>query len=122
MMFSPVPAVMSHIKAGKLLVLAGTGSKRSELLPDVPTISEAGFAEFSATSWYGVVGPARMPAAVADILSKQINLVLQMPDVRERLTNEGAEPAPMTREQFVQLIRSDHHKWSKVISAAGIKG
>jgi tripartite-type tricarboxylate transporter receptor subunit TctC len=122
MMFSPVPAVMSHIKAGKLLVLAGTGSKRSELLPDVPTIGEAGFPEFSATSWYGVVGPARMPAAVADILNKQINLVLQMPDVRERLTNEGAEPAPMTREQFVQQIRSDHQKWSKVISAAGIKG
>lgn len=122
MMFSPVPAVMSHLNSGKLLALAGTGSKRSQVLPDVPTISEARFPEFSATSWYGVVGPAKMPAAVADTLNKQINAVLQLPDVRERLSNEGAEPAPMTREQFVQLIRSDHQKWSKVIAAAGIKG
>src|SRR5690606_25357274 len=122
MMFSPVPAVMSHLKSGKLLVLAGTGSQRSQVLPDVPTVAEAGFPGFSATSWYGVVGPAKMSAAVADTLNKHINTVLQMPDVRERLTHEGAEPAPMTREQFVQLIRSDHQKWSKVIAAAGITG
>jgi tripartite-type tricarboxylate transporter receptor subunit TctC len=122
MMFSPVPAVMSHVKSGRLVVLAGTGSQRSQLLPDVPTIREAGFPNFSATSWYGVVAPAKIPKTVADTLNKQINAVLQMADVRERLTNEGAEPAPMAREQFVELIRSDHQKWSKVISAAGITG
>lgn len=122
MMFSPIPAVMGHIKSGKLLVLASTGGKRSQALPDVPTVSEGGFPAFTATSWYGVVGPAKIPAAVADTLNKHINVVLQAPDVKERLTNEGAEPAPMTREQFAQLIRSDHQKWGKVISATGIKG
>jgi tripartite-type tricarboxylate transporter receptor subunit TctC len=122
LMFSPIPAVMGHIKAGKLVVLAGTGSKRSQALPDVPTMGEAGFPAFTASSWYGVVGPARMPAAVAETLNKQINVVLQAPDVKERLVKEGAEPAPMTREQFVQLIRSDHEKWGKVISATGIRG
>jgi tripartite-type tricarboxylate transporter receptor subunit TctC len=122
MMFSPIPAVMSHIKAGRLVVLAATGNQRSQALPDVPTVSEAGFPAFTASSWYGVVGPARMPPAVSDTLNKQINAVLQAPDVRERLANEGAEAAPMTREQFVQLIRSDHQKWGKVISATGIKG
>jgi tripartite-type tricarboxylate transporter receptor subunit TctC len=103
-------------------VLAATGNQRSQALPDVPTVSEAGFPAFTASSWYGVVGPARMPPAVSDTLNKQINAVLQAPDVRERLANEGAEAAPMTREQFVQLIRSDHQKWGKVISATGIKG
>jgi tripartite-type tricarboxylate transporter receptor subunit TctC len=122
MMFSPIPAVMSQIKAGRLVVLAATGSKRSQALPDVPTVSEAGFPAFTASSWYGVVGPARIPAAVSDTLNKQINAVLQAPDVKERLANEGAEAAPMTREQFAQLIRSDHQKWGKVISATGIKG
>ena len=122
MMFSPIPAVMGHIKAGKLVVVASTGSQRSQALPEVPTVSEAGFPAFTASSWYGVVGPARIPVAVRDILNKQINLVLQAPDVKERLVKEGAEPAPMTREQFVQLIRSDHEKWGKVISATGIKG
>ena len=122
LMFSPIPAVMGHVKAGRLLVLASTGITRSQALPDVPTSSEAGFPAFSASSWYGVVGPVGIPLPVSDALHRQINVVLQAPDVRERLANEGAEAAPMTREQFVQLIRSDHQKWSKVISATGIRG
>jgi tripartite-type tricarboxylate transporter receptor subunit TctC len=69
-----------------------------------------------------MVGPARIPAPVSDILNKQINAVLQMPDVKERLAGEGAEAAPMTRIEFVQVIRSDHQKWGKVISATGIRG
>jgi tripartite-type tricarboxylate transporter receptor subunit TctC len=122
MTFSPIPAVMSHVKAGRVVVLATTGSRRAQALPDVPTIAESGFPNFSASSWYGIVGPARIPPAVSDILNRQINGVLQEPDVKERLANEGVEAAPMTREAFVQLIRSDHEKWGKVISATGIKG
>jgi tripartite-type tricarboxylate transporter receptor subunit TctC len=122
MMFSPIPAVIGHIKTGKLIVLAGTGSKRSQALPDIPTMAEAGFPAFAASSWYGVEGPAKIPAVVANILNKQLNVVLQTAEVKERLANEGAETAPMTREQFVQLIRSDHQKWSKVISTTGIRG
>ena len=122
MTFSPIPAVMGHIKAGRVVVLAATGSRRAQALPDVPTIAESGFPNFSASSWYGIVGPARIPPAVSDILNRQINGVLQEPDVKERLANEGVEAAPMTREAFVQLIRSDHEKWGKVISATGIKG
>jgi tripartite-type tricarboxylate transporter receptor subunit TctC len=122
MMFSPIPAVMGHVKSGKLVVLATTGSKRSEALPDVPTVGESGFPKFSASSWYGIVGPARIPPAVSDVLNKQINVVLQEPDVKARLAHEGAEAAPMTREGFAHLIRSDHEKWGKVIAATGIKG
>jgi tripartite-type tricarboxylate transporter receptor subunit TctC len=122
MMFSPIPAVMTHIKSGRLVVLATTGSKRSEALPEVPTVAESGFPKFTATSWYGVVGPARMPAAVSDLLNKQINVVLGEADVKERLSHEGAETAPMTRQAFAQLIRSDHDKWGRVIAATGIKG
>ena len=122
MTFSPIPAVTGHVKAGRLVAVASTGSERSRVLPDVPTIAESGYPKFSASSWYGIVGPARIPPAMSDILNRQINAVLQEPDVKERLAQEGAEPAPMTREAFVQLIRSDHEKWGKVISATGIKG
>ncbi|HEX2828700.1 MAG TPA: tripartite tricarboxylate transporter substrate binding protein [Burkholderiales bacterium] len=122
MMFSPIPAVMSHIKSGRLVVVATTGSKRSEALPDVPTVAESGFPKFSASSWYGIVGPAKLPSNVSDLLNRQINVVLKEPDVRERLAHEGAEPAPMSREDFVRLIRSDHDKWGKVIAATGITG
>ncbi len=122
MMFSPIPAVMGQVKAGKMVVLAGTGSQRSQALPDVVTVAEAGFPSFTASSWYGVVGPAKIPGAVADVLNKQINAALQAPDVRERLTGEGAEPAPMTRGEFAQLVLADHEKWGKVIQATGIKG
>ncbi len=122
MMFSPIPAVMGQVKAGKLVVLAGTGGQRSQALPDVPTVGEGGFPAFNASSWYGVVGPAKVPAAIADTLNRHINSALDDAAVKTRLVGEGAEPAPMTREQFVQLIRSDHEKWGKVISATGIKG
>ena len=122
MTFSPIPAVMPHVKAGRVVVLATTGSRRAQALPEVPTIAESGFPSFSASSWYGIVGPARIPPAVSDILNRQINGVVHEPDVKERLANEGVEAAPMTREAFVQLIRSDHEKWGKVISATGIKG
>ena len=122
MTFSPIPAVMSHVKSGRLVALASTGSRRSPALPDVPTVAESGFPKFSASSWYGVVGPARIPSAVSDLLNKQINGVLQEPDVRERLAHEGAEPAPMARDAFVKLIREDHEQWGKVIAATGIKG
>ena len=122
LMFSPIPAVMGHVKSGKLVVLASTGGKRSQALPDVATISESGFPAFTASSWYGIVGPARLPSVVANTLNRQINAVLHAPDVKELLAKEGAESAPMTREEFVQLIRSDHQKWGKVISLTGIKG
>jgi tripartite-type tricarboxylate transporter receptor subunit TctC len=122
MTFSPIPAVMSHVKSGRLVVLATTGSRRSPALPDVPTVAESGFPNFSASSWYGIVGPAKIPAAVSDALNKQINVVLQDSNVKERLAHEGAEVAPMSRDAFVKLIRADHEKWGKVIAATGIKG
>lgn len=122
MMFSPIPAVMAQVKSGRMVVVAATGAQRTPLLPDVPTVAESGFAGFQVSSWYGVLGPARMPAAIADTLNRQINAALQAQDVKARLATEGAEPAPQTREQFEQLIRADHDKWGKVIRQTGIRG
>ena len=122
MMFPAAAAVMGQLKSGKLIAIATTGTRRASALPDVPTVAESGYPNFSAASWYGVVGPAKIPAAIADTLNKSINGALQGADVKERLATEGVEPAPLTREQFVQLIRADHEKWGKVIAATGIKG
>lgn len=121
MMFSPIPAVMPQVKAGKMVVLASTGSQRASALPDVPTVMESGFPNFTAASWYGVVGPAKVPAAAADALNRQFNTALAAADVKERLAAEGADPAPASREQFAELIRSDHEKWGRVIRQTGIR-
>ena len=102
--------------------VAATGAQRTQLLPDVPTVAESGFPGFQVSSWYGVLGPARVPAAIADTLNRQINAALLAQDVKARLATEGAEPAPQTREQFEQLIKSDHDKWGKVIRQTGIRG
>jgi tripartite-type tricarboxylate transporter receptor subunit TctC len=122
MLVPAAAAIMGQVKSGKLLALATTGTRRASALPDVPTVAESGFPNFSAASWYGVVGPAKIPAAIADTLNRSINSALQAADVKDRLATEAVEPAPQTREQFMQLIRSDHEKWGKVIQATGIKG
>ena len=121
LMFSPMPAVITQVKAGRLRVLAVTGTKRSRIVPDVPTVAESGFANFEVSPWYGVLGPARMPAATAATLHRQITNALQAPEVKERLAAEGAEPAPSTREQFMRLIRAEFDKWGKLIKQTGIR-
>src|SRR6185295_1810345 len=96
MMFSNLTAAMPHIKSGKLRSLAVTGEQRTQSAPDIPTVIESGVKGYSVTSWYGLLAPARTPQAIVDKLNADVVKVMRLPDMRERLSAEGAEPTPGT--------------------------
>jgi tripartite-type tricarboxylate transporter receptor subunit TctC len=104
-----------HIHAGKMRGLAVTGAQRSPLAPELPTVAEAALPGFVLEVWWGIVGPARLPAPVLKRLNEELNAVLALPEVRDVLAREGAEPRPSTPEEFSKLISSDLARWSKLI-------
>jgi tripartite-type tricarboxylate transporter receptor subunit TctC len=108
-------AAMPHLRAKKLKVLAITGTKRHPLVPSVPTFGESGFAGFdSSVQWYGIVGPAKMPAEVTSRLNAEINKALASPALRERLSGEAIDPMPMTPAEFGRFIQSEIEHWGAV--------
>jgi tripartite-type tricarboxylate transporter receptor subunit TctC len=120
-LFPGLAAGLPHIKGGKVKPLAVTGRARHRLLPDVPTFEELGYKGFDGVQWYGIVGPANLPAPIVKRLSDEINRMLEAPDLRERLAGEALEPMPMTPEQFGQYIRDDIARWSKLAKERGIE-
>ena len=120
MIFDTIPAVLPHIKSGKLRPLAVTGTKRSPLLPDLPTIADAGLPGYAASSWGGVLAPAGTPKATIDKLNAEMVAVLKQPDVQERLTGVGLEPVGSTPAEFEAFMKAEIAKWSKIIKDAGI--
>ena len=101
--------------------MAGTGRSRHRLLPDVPTFEELGYKGFDGVQWYGIVGPASLPAPIVKRLNDEINRMLEAPDLRERLAGEALEPMPMSPDQFGQYIRDDIARWSKLAKERGIE-
>jgi len=118
LIFATAASSMPHIKSGRIRALAVTTGKRSALVPDLPTISEAGLKGFEANNWYGVVAPAGTPRAIIDRLNKEFIAVLNLPDVKGFLFKQGLDIAPSTPEDFGAYIRSEKDKWEKVIKAA----
>src|SRR5712671_1032393 len=116
-----VLTALPHIKAGKLRALAVTSSKRSDALPDVPTIAEAGVAGYESTQWYGVLAPAGTAREIVMRLHDEIVRALRTPEVMQRLAADGAEPVGNSPEEFTAFIKSEIDKWAKVASAAGIR-
>ena len=116
-----LPPAMPYVKTGRLRVIAVTGAKRSPLLPDAPTVSEAGLPGFDVTSWYGMFAPAALPRDLVNKVNADIHAVLASPDIRERLSSSGAEPAPTTPEELGKLVREEIAKWSKVVAESGAK-
>lgn len=112
---------LPHIKAGKLRALGVTSAKRSEALPEVPTIAEAGLPGYESVQWYGVLAPAGTPREIVARLHAEIVRALQLPEVKERLAADGAEPVGDSPEAFAALIKSEIEKWAKVAKAAGIR-
>ena len=121
LMFSDAPSVMPHIKAGKLRALAVANAQPSELLPGVPTISEAGVPGFEAYSWAGFVAPAGTPKDIVAKLSADIGRVLALPEVKQRLLEAGAEARPTTSDEFGRILNAELAKWGKVVKAANIQ-
>jgi tripartite-type tricarboxylate transporter receptor subunit TctC len=113
-MFPGLAAAMPHIRSGRARPLAVTGLARHPLLKDVPTLDEAGFKGFDAQQWYGVMGPAGMPAAVVKQLNDTLNGVLQAPDLRDKLAVEAIEPMPMSSEAFGRFVQQDITRWTRL--------
>ena len=116
-----LPPSLPYVKAGKLRVVAITSTKRSPLLPDVPTVAEAGLAGFDVSSWYGVFTPLALPADLIRKLNADVVAILATPDMKERLASLGAEPAPMAAEEFGRFVQDEIAKWSKVVKDSGAK-
>ena len=116
-----VPSAMPHVKAGRARLLAVTTARRSSLLPDVAAVAEAGLPGFEANNWYGVVAPAKTPRARIDRLHREIVQVLESPGLREAYHAQGIEPIPSTPAGFVDYIRAEQARWSRVVREAGIK-
>lgn len=120
-MFDSVPGVIQHIHAGKLRALGVTTKKRVASLPDVPTIHEAGVNGFEATAWFGLYGPANMPAALSQRISRDVNEVLASPGIKERFAKFAAEPGALSQPEFTRYVETELDKWSDVVKRAGIK-
>ncbi len=121
MMFNSVPTMVQMIQAGRVRALATTGKVRSAILPDVPTMSEAGVPGYEATIWLGVMVPTRTPRSIVDLLNREINGMLARPEIKEAWAKQGAVPVIMTPEEFGSHVRSEIERWAKVIEANAIK-
>ena len=113
-MFPGLAAAVPHIRSGRVRPLAVTGLKRHPQFKDLPTLDESGFKGFDAQQWYGVVGPAGMPAPIVKQLNESLATVLRAPDLREKLSVEAIEPIVMSPEEFAAFIKSDIARWTKL--------
>jgi len=119
-MFPSLVAAAGHIKSGKLRALAVTGSKRSPLFPQLPTIAEGGVAGFEITQWYGFFAPAKTPKDIVDKLNKEIVAIMKDPDTAKKFADQGADIVTGSPEDFGKLVQSELAKWSKFIKEAKI--
>lgn len=120
-MFDTIPSSMPNAQAGKLKILAVSSLKRSSLLPDVPTVAETGLPGFEVVGWAGLLAPKGTPPEVIKKIADAVNKTLGTPEMRERFTKQGAEPAGGTTADFAALMRAEDTKWKAVIKNAGVK-
>ncbi|WP_348752728.1 tripartite tricarboxylate transporter substrate binding protein [uncultured Aquincola sp.] len=118
---SSVPTLIGQIKQGKLRALAVTSASRVDDLPNVPTINESGYKGFDAVTWFGLLAPAGTPKDVVARLNAEFNKALKQPELAKRLSDEGADPAGGTPEQFAALIKEEIPRWGKVVKDSGAK-
>jgi tripartite-type tricarboxylate transporter receptor subunit TctC len=119
--FANIPAIHSHVKSGRLRPLANLGPKRAAQLADVPTMQEAGVEGVEVVVWYGVLAPAATPREIVTALSSAIIKATRAPDIRQRLTDQGAEPVGNTPDEFSKLLREEVTKWAEVVRVSGAR-
>jgi tripartite-type tricarboxylate transporter receptor subunit TctC len=120
LMFAPAPVVVGHIPAGTLRAIGTTGTERSPLFPNMPTVAETGLPGFQSIAWFGVFAPAAMPADLASRISADVGRALTRDDVKRKLADEGAEPAPNSPEVFTAFINADVKVWNELADSVGI--
>jgi tripartite-type tricarboxylate transporter receptor subunit TctC len=121
MAFDAITTMSQNAKAGQVRALGTTGKQRSPLMPDVPTVAEAGVPGYEATIWLGIMAPAGTPKPIVDMLNAEINKVLARPDVKDAWTKQGAVVMPMNPAEFDKYLRADIEKWANVIKVSGAK-
>jgi tripartite-type tricarboxylate transporter receptor subunit TctC len=119
--FETMTAATPHVKNGKVIAIAQTRIKRAKGHPTVPTMQEQGFEGFEATTWYGLVGPGKLLSAIADKVNADVNTILAMPDVQEKMDTYGAEDGGGSREKFRKFIADETAKWAKVVKDGNVK-
>ena len=119
--FETMTAATPHVKGGKVVAVAQTRPQRSKAYPNVPTLAEEGFPGFDATTWYGLAGPGKMSPAIVRRMNEDVNKVLQIPEVAERLASAGAEDSGGTPERFAEFMKSERSKYLKLVKDASIK-
>ena len=119
--FETMTSATPHIKSGKAIAIAQTRLKRAKGHPNVPTMDESGFKGFEATVWYGLMGPAKMPPAMVARMNEDINKVLAMPDVQEKMEQYGAEDGGGSTEKFASFIKAEQLKWAQVAADAKVR-
>ncbi|MGE8616123.1 MAG: Bug family tripartite tricarboxylate transporter substrate binding protein [Achromobacter veterisilvae] len=120
MIFDNLPSALPHIKAGRLKVLAVTSAQRSEQLPEVPTVAEAGVPGYEVVSWFGLWAPARTPDGVVAEINKQVVDIIRTPDMQKQIRDQGAVPQPDSPAEFAAFIGSESKKWAEVVRRANV--
>ena len=115
------PTVMGHLKAGRLKAIATTAAKRSPGLPDTPTFAESGLPGFDTYEWYGLFAPARIPRAALGKLNGEVNRIIALPDVRDRMLGLGAIPSGNSPEAFAAFVKGEMNRWGKVAQQVGLR-
>jgi tripartite-type tricarboxylate transporter receptor subunit TctC len=121
LMFDNMPSALPHVKANKIRALAVSTLKRSPVAPEIPTVAESGLPGFEVSVWFAVLAPAATPRPIVDRLNQVLVKALQSPDVRERLSSQGAEPIGNTPEEFTAVMKRDLVKWAKVVRDGNIR-
>jgi tripartite-type tricarboxylate transporter receptor subunit TctC len=119
-MFATLPSVMGHLRSGDLTALAVSTTKRAGSLPDVPTVAESGYPNFALGSWFGYFAPKDTPDAIVNKINKDVNTVLNDPDIRTKLSQQGAEPIGGSADSFTKFVHTETIKWKKVVDDLGL--
>lgn len=120
-MFNNPINALPYVRVGKLRALAVTGMQRLSIAPELPTIAESGYANFEAGTWYGFLGPARLPSEIVAKIHGAVIAVLQLPDIKQKLAAQGWDSIGNTPAEFAAILKSDFDKWAKVVKAAGLR-
>jgi tripartite-type tricarboxylate transporter receptor subunit TctC len=116
---SPIGPFVPHVRAGTLRALAFTGAQRSPLMPDVPTIKEAGYPALEFAEWFGIFVPSRTPSGTVETLNRALRAALQTREVQAGLANQSVDPGGLTPAEFARQVKADHDRWGPIVKESG---